>query len=199
MTAERSRVEPLWDTTGDELSPDEWQRLADGCRRRDHASFERLVRLTEDRLRRIIGRIIGARAMDLDELLQETYLRAWRGASRFRGDAHVCTWLTRIGLNVAINAARDHRATLPISPHEHARSGPSDLNEDAAQLAYERALSRLPEDLRVTFVLHEAEGLTYRQVAETLDCPIGTVMSRLHRAREQLMNDLKEQIEEFMP
>jgi RNA polymerase sigma-70 factor (ECF subfamily) len=199
MASERIRVEPLSDTTGDELSPDEWQRLADGCRRRDHASFERLVRLTEDRLRRIIGRVVGARPVDIDELLQETFLRAWRGASRFRGDSHVVTWLTRIGVNVAINAARDRRATIPISVREHARSAPSELNEAAAHRAYEQALSRLPDDLRVTFVLHEAEGLTYRQVAETLDCPIGTVMSRLHRAREQLMNELREQIEEFMP
>lgn len=199
MTAERSRVEPPQDATGGELSPDEWQRLADGCRRLDHASFERLVRLTEGRLRRIIGRLVSVRVEDLDELLQETYLRAWKGVSRFRGDSHLLTWLTRIGVNVAINAARDRRATVPISPHEHARPGPSDLNEDAVQRAYEQALVRLPEGLRVTFVLHEAEGLTYRQVAETLDCPIGTVMSRLHRAREQLMNELREQIEEFMP
>lgn len=199
MAAERRRVEPLHDDAGSDLSVEDWHRLADGCRRRDHASFERLVRLTEDRLRRLIGRIIGARAVDLDELLQETYLRAWRGVSRFRGDAHLVTWLTRIGANVAINALRDRRATVPISPHEHARPGPSELNEDAALRAYGQALARLPEDLRVTFVLHEAEGFTYRQVAETLDCPIGTVMSRLHRAREQLMNDLREQIEEFMP
>ena len=199
MTAEQSRVESLQDEAGRDLSVEDWDRLADGCRRRDHASFERLVRLTEDRLRRIIGRLVGVRAVDLDELLQETYLRAWRGVSRFRGDSHLLTWLTRIGVNVAINAARDRRQTVPISPHERDRPGPSDLNEDAAQRAYQQALARLPDDLRVTFVLHEAEGLTYRQVAETLDCPIGTVMSRLHRARDRLINELKEQIEEFMP
>ena len=199
MSDKPNRVTLPEQDCGDALSPADWARLADGCRRRDHASFERLVRLTEDRLRRIIGRVVGARIADLDELLQETYLRAWRCASRFRGDSHLVTWLTRIGVNVAINAARDRRATVPISPHEHARPGPTHLNEDAAERAYREALTRLPDELRVTFVLHEAEGLTYRQIAETLDCPIGTVMSRLHRARERLMNELKEQIAEFMP
>lgn len=199
MAARPSRDQSLSAVTGGELSPEEWQRLGDACRRLDHASFERLVRLTEGRLRRIIGRLVGPRKDELDDLMQETYLRAWQSVRQFRGDATLRTWLTRIAVNVALNARRDQRRTVPLSAREHERAAPSSVQEDAVRAAYEQALARLPDELRATFVLREAEGLTYREVAETLDCPIGTVMSRLHRAREQLIAELRDRLDDFCP
>ena len=76
---------------------------------------------------------------------------------------------------------------------------PPELGEVPLIEAYERALSGLSPDLRAVFILHETEGMSYRDVAETLGCPIGTVMSRLHRARLKILDELRERLEELAP
>ncbi len=89
---------------------------------------------------------------------------------------------------------------MPLS--EVADSAPGskpDIGEAAVRDAYERALARLSPEQRSAFVLHEAEGLSYQEIAEALGCPVGTVMSRLHRARARLLEDLGERIEEIVP
>lgn len=184
---------------GESAPEPDWARIADGCRRRDHASFEEMVELTHRRLRRLLGRLAGRRA-DIDELLQETYFRAWRGIGKFRGHSHLITWLTRIAVNTASNWRRSRRAAVRLTP-EHAGQLPAAaaLPEQAALEAYERALAGLSPDLRVAFVLHESEGMSYSQVAEVLGCPIGTVMSRLHRARARLLAGLRDRLEELTP
>lgn len=195
MSDDPSRAEP-----GGALGPAAWARLAEDCRRRDHRAFEQLVALTQDRLRRLVGRLVGPDG-DLDELVQETYLRAWRGAARFRGESSLTTWLTRIAVNVALNWRRDRRPVVSLRPEhiDRLRPAPATFREESVLEAYERALAGLAEELRTTFVLHETEGLSYREIAAVLGCPIGTVMSRLHRAREQLMDELRERLEELTP
>lgn len=171
---------------------DPWPRLTEGCRRGDGACFAEVVALTEPRLRRLLGRMIGGRC-DLDDIVQETYLRAWRNLPGFRGESLLPTWLTRIAINVAKNLGRSRRTTVALADAPEPTAAPSSPRWRDLQLlaAYEKALARLSPEMRATFLLHETEGMTYQGVAEALGCPIGTVMSRLHRARTQILDELR--------
>jgi RNA polymerase sigma-70 factor, ECF subfamily len=165
----------------------------------DREGFSELVALTEPRIRRLLGRL-ACQGADLDDLVQETYLRTWRSLPRFRGESRFSTWLFRIATNVARTWRQSRRpvATLPGDAGVSVRS-PPELGEVPLMEAYERALSGLSPDLRAVFILHETEGMRYRDVAETLGCPIGTVMSRLHRARIKILDELRERLEELVP
>ncbi len=165
----------------------------------DREGFSELIAATEPRIRRLLGRL-ACRGTDLDDLVQETYLRAWRSLPRFRGESRFSTWLFRIATNVARTWRQCRRsvATLPDDAGVSLRS-PLELGEVPLTEAYERALSELSPDLRAVFILHETEGMSYRDVAETLGCPIGTVMSRLHRARIKILDELRERLEELVP
>jgi len=169
------------------------------CRLGDRDGFSELVALTEPRIRRLLGRL-ACRGTDLDDLVQETYLRAWRSLPGFRGDSRLSTWLFRIAVNVG-STWRQTRRRIATLPDDASASlcGPYELGEAALMEAYERALSGLSPDLRAVFILHETEGMSYRDVAETLGCPIGTVMSRLHRARSKILDELRERLEELAP
>ena len=90
-----------------------------------------------------------------------------------------------------------HRAASEVA--ESVPSPKPGVSEAAVRDAYERALARLSPEQRSVFVLHEAQGLSYQEVADALGCPLGTVMSRLHRARARLLEDLGERIEEIIP
>ena len=174
-------------------------RLVAECQQGERGRFDELVALTEPRVRRLIGRLVMG-GWDRDDLTQETYLRAWKSLHRFRGESGFTTWLFRI----AVNVARSHRRarkffrSLPDEA-EQTLGGSTILAEDGVMKAYEQALAELSPDLRAVFVLHEAEGLSYRDIAETLGCPIGTVMSRLHRARARILDELHERLEELSP
>jgi len=169
------------------------------CRVSDSASFTEIVKRTEPVLRRLLGRLCGHHA-DIDDLVQETYLRVWRGCGRFRGESSLMTWMTRIAVNVSRNWARSRRPTLPLSEcAESALAPKSEARETAVMNAYEQALARLSPEQRAVFVLHEAESMSYQEIAKALDCPVGTVMSRLHRARARLLDNLREQIEDLAP
>ncbi|MFI5455402.1 MAG: sigma-70 family RNA polymerase sigma factor [Isosphaerales bacterium] len=165
----------------------------------DRDVFGELMSLTEPRIRRLLGRL-GCRGTDLDDLVQETYLRAWRSLPRFRGESRFSTWLFRIAVNVVRTWRKNRRGVASldydesVSMRSHPEFGAVPLLE-----AYERALSGLSPDLKAVFILHETEGMSYRDVAETLGCPIGTVMSRLHRARVKILDELRERLEELAP
>jgi RNA polymerase sigma-70 factor, ECF subfamily len=165
----------------------------------DSDGFAELVERSEPGLRRFLRRVCG-RPADIDDLVQETYLRAWRGFGRFRGESRPTTWITRIALNVSRNWERSRRPIVPLSEVAELPSGSGPVvTEAAVRDAYERALARLSPEQRSVFVLHEAQGLSYQEVADALGCPMGTVMSRLHRARARLLEELGERIEEIMP
>jgi RNA polymerase sigma-70 factor, ECF subfamily len=174
-------------------------QLVGSCLRGDRGDFTELFELTEPVVRRLVGRLAGDRA-DVDDMVQETYLRAWRGLDQFRGTSRFTTWLFRIAVNVTHTWRKRQRPTLRLQEaHEASLPAAAYLGDEAILQAYAQALDRLPADLRATFVLHETEGLSYREVAETLQCPIGTVMSRLHRARARILDEIREQWEELMP
>jgi RNA polymerase sigma-70 factor, ECF subfamily len=153
--------------------------LVGSCLRGGLDDFAELVALTEPVVRRLVGRLADDRA-DVDDLVQETYLRAWRRLGQFRGHSRFSTWLFRIAVNVTHNWRRGRRPTLELSDsRQRALRASPEIGDEALLEAYGRALDRLSPDMKAAFVLHEAEGLSYREVAEALGCPIGTVMSRL--------------------
>lgn len=169
------------------------------CRGGDRQAFDRLVDIVGPRVRRLVGRLVGPRS-DLDDLVQETLVRAWKNLPRFRGESRFTTWLYRITVNVVRNASRSRRPTVSLSArHEATLTARADVRDDSLLAAYDEALARLSDDLRAVFVLHESEGLSYRDIATALGCPIGTVMSRLHRARRALFESLRVRIEDFSP
>jgi RNA polymerase sigma-70 factor (ECF subfamily) len=173
--------------------------LVDACRHGDRDGFSRLVALTEPMVRRLIGRLVLSRP-DVDDLVQETYLRAWKSLGGFRGESRFSTWLFRIAVNVTRSWRRSRPVASPLPEDDGLANrvvpGPA---EGSLIDAYEQALARLAPDLRAVFVLHEAEGLSYQEAAEALGCPIGTVMSRLHRARQKILAELRERLEELTP
>jgi RNA polymerase sigma-70 factor (ECF subfamily) len=174
-------------------------QLVGSCLQGHPGDFAELFELTEPVVRRLVGRLSGDRDA-VDDLVQETYLRAWRGLGQFKGTSRFSTWLFRIAVNVTQTWRSRRRPTLSLrETDERPTNSASEVGDDALLEAYARALDRLPPDLRATFVLHETEGLSYRDVAEALQCPIGTVMSRLHRARARILDEIGEQLEGLRP
>ena len=150
-----------------------------------------------------IATLIGRFVRDTDEVMdvtQETFIKAYRAIGSFRGDAQFYTWLYRIASNTAKNylVAKSRRppdTDLWIGegdPGEgsieiESTEGPQGLHERNQLLeALSGGLDNLPEDLKVALVLREFDGLTYEEIAEVMECPVGTVRSRIFRAREAL-------------
>ena len=169
----------------------------------DQRAFELLVIKYQRRIERLIGRMV--RDTDLiPDIAQETFIRAYRALHQFRGDAQFYTWLYRIAVNTAKKALVDLKrnpiiteTALRANDDEDETSGnPFELTTDeapetilAAQeiaAAVNAAMEALPEDLRQAVTLREIEGLSYEEIAEAMDCPIGTVRSRIFRAREAI-------------
>ena len=169
----------------------------------DQRAYEMLVIKYQRRIERLIGRMV--RDVDLiPDIAQETFLRAYRALHQFRGDAQFYTWLYRIAVNTAKKALVDLKrnpiiteTALRSNDDEDETSGnPFELTTDetpetvlAAQeiaAAVNAAMDALPEDLRQAVTLREIEGLSYEEIAEAMNCPIGTVRSRIFRAREAI-------------
>ena len=151
----------------------------------DAAALAAFVRGTQTDVWRLCAYLVDPDAAD--DLTQEVYLRAMRGAERFRGEASARTWLLALARNVAADEIRlrQRRRRLPAPPAESAAdvTGRVDLDDLVASLQ---------EDRRVAFVLTQILGLTYAEAAETCDVAIGTIRSRVARARERLVELLRE-------
>ena len=178
----------------------------------DHRAYELLVIKYQRRIERLIGRMV--RDVDLiPDIAQETFLRAYRALHQFRGDAQFYTWLYRIAVNTAKKALVDLKrnpiiteTALRSNDDEDETSGnPFELTTDetpetvlAAQeiaAAVNAAMEALPEDLRQAVTLREIEGLSYEEIAEAMNCPIGTVRSRIFRAREAISTRVRPLLE----
>jgi len=165
----------------------------------DKTAFDVLVRKYQHRIGAVIGRFVHDYAESQD-IAQETFIRAYRALNNFRGDAQFYTWLYRI----AVNTAKNHLVSMKRRPPtsdvdaedaEHFdgayRMHDSDtpehelLREEIARTVSE-VVAELPEELRQAITLREMEGLSYEEISETMDCPIGTVRSRIFRAREAI-------------
>ncbi|PHM21394.1 MAG: RNA polymerase sigma factor RpoE [Curvibacter sp. PD_MW3] len=169
----------------------------------DQHAFELLVIKYQRRIQRLIGRMV--RDSDLvEDIAQETFIRAYRALHQFRGDAQFYTWLYRIAVNTAkkflLDLKRDPLVTLTaLQPDgeedETSRPGNEPTTEETPESvlaaseiaqAVNAAMEALPEDLRQAVTLREIEGLSYEDIAAAMDCPIGTVRSRIFRAREAI-------------
>lgn len=162
----------------------------------DLPAFDELVRRTESRVRAVALAILRDRS-EAEDAAQEAYLRAFRRASSYRGDGPVGAWLCRIAVRAAHDAlrraGRQRRllevAAPPTDPRVETESvQPEEAIHRRAEL--ESALRRLPDDEREALVLKEVAGMTYREISESCGVPLGTVQSRIHRARQRLAEAL---------
>ena len=176
------------------------QRVQQG----DKKSFDLLVLKYQNRIIKLVSRYV-REPSDAMDVAQDAFIKAYRALPNFRGDSAFYTWLYRI----AINTAKNHLVSLsrrPVEAYLENSDGEQmdveDLQKDIATpenllLADEikhtilDAMRKLPEDLRVAITLREVDGLTYEEIAEAMDCPIGTVRSRIFRAREAIDTKLK--------
>ena len=178
----------------------------------DQKAFELLVVKYQRRIERLIGRMV--RDVDLvEDIAQETFIRAYRALAQFRGEAQFYTWLYRIAVNTAKKALGDLKRDPLVS--ESALRGRDDDDETssvenelttsetpetvlaAKEIAatVNAAMEALPEELRQAVTLREIEGLSYEEIAEVMNCPIGTVRSRIFRAREAISAKVKPLLE----
>jgi RNA polymerase sigma-70 factor (ECF subfamily) len=172
--------------------------LIERCRTGDPAAFEPLVEKYRERVWRLAYGYLRDREEAWD-VAQEAFVRAWQALPTFRGQSAFYTWLFRITMNVATDRARQRAARgrafgtepVPEEDWERVMTDPGAGPDDAATHAQERqriqqALEALPQHHRTIIMLSDLEGLSYREIAEVLDIPMGTVMSRLHNARKRL-------------
>jgi RNA polymerase sigma-70 factor (ECF subfamily) len=166
----------------------------------DRRAFEELVRAQQHRVYGLALRMLG-NAAEAQDVAQEVFIRAHRGLAEFRGDARLSTWLYTIASRLCLNRlAKSERQVIhpgdeALGRIADARPGPDEaLERDELDEALRLAIAELPEERRVVVLLRDVEGLAYEEIAEILALPVGTVRSRLHRARL----DLKEQLERFL-
>jgi len=170
----------------------------------DARAFEALVVKYQRRIARHVARYV-RRAVDVEDVVQDTFIRAYRGLSSFRGDSSFYSWLYRIATNVAINTLKRDPAPVLLgddAPEERSdafQPGVSEDSEDperrliASQIAdaVQRALERLRPELSEALMLYEVEAKSYPEIAQMLDIPIGTVRTRIFRAREFIAKRLE--------
>lgn len=160
------------------------RRVAEG----DGAAFGVLAERLTPALRRVLSRL-GLSETELEDCLQETLVRVWRRSATFEGRSSVSTWAHRIAVNLGISALRSRREPPPERPIAVADTEAAWEAVRQAE-AVREAVLELPMRLRAVLVLREFEGLRYREIADVLDIPTGTVMSRLHEARARLRRRL---------
>ncbi|GBE09558.1 ECF RNA polymerase sigma-E factor [bacterium BMS3Bbin12] len=180
------------------------RELVERAQQGDNRAFDTLVRKYQHKIVKLVSRYLHDPNESLD-VAQDAFLKAYRALPNFRGDSAFYTWLYRI----AINAAKNHlvaRGRRPPDGDVDAQEaeqydGQSGLKEyatpehmllrDEIEQTVFRAIDDLPEDLRTAITLRELEGMSYEEIAQTMDCPVGTVRSRIFRAREAIDRKLR--------
>jgi RNA polymerase sigma-70 factor (ECF subfamily) len=171
------------------------QRVQNG----DKQAFNLLVQKYQFRIRHLVGRFIKDTS-EQEDIVQEAFIKAYRAIARFRGDSAFYTWLYRITVNTAKNhlvasGRRPPAQDVDLDDVVHSRgadglvetNAPDKILEnDQLVSAVKRAISNLPTELREAIQLRELEGLSYEDIAAVMECPIGTVRSRIFRAREAI-------------
>ena len=179
------------------------QLLVDRVQQGDKKAFELLVSKYQRKLMRLVSRLVRDQAEDV---VQEAFIKAYRALPQFRGDSAFYTWLYRIGINTAKNYLVTQGRRAPTSTEADAEEAETfddgehlrDINTPESMLATKQiaetvnvAMEALPEELRIAITLRELEGMSYDEIAETMGCPIGTVRSRIFRAREAIAERLR--------
>ena len=181
------------------------QQLVERVQRGDKAAFDLLVVKYQRKIFRLLSRLIRDTA-EIEDVAQEAFVKAYRALPNFRGDSAFYTWLYRIAINTAKNYLVSQGRRAPTSTQSDVEEAETfddgdhlrDLNTPDSMLvtkqlgeAVNRAIDQLPEALRTALVLREIEGLSYEEIAESMQCPIGTVRSRIFRAREAIALELR--------
>lgn len=171
----------------------------------ERAAFDLLVSKYQRRLMRLVSRLIHDQA-EAEDVVQETFIKAYRALRHFRGEAAFYTWLYRIGINTAKNSLATQGRRNHTSALQHVEKAETleeaerlrDIETPEAMFASKQiaitvhsAMDALPLELRTAIVLRELEGLTYEEISEVMSCPIGTVRSRIFRAREAIAEKLR--------
>ncbi len=181
------------------------QQLVERVQRGDQRAFTLLVEKYQRKLGRLLGRMIRDQA-EVEDVVQEAFIKAYRALPNFRGDSAFYTWLYRIGINTAKNhlVAMGRRPRLSNEVEIEDAENFEDANELRTQDTPEtelmgkqiaqtvnNAMEALPKELKTAITLREIEGLSYEEIADLMNCPIGTVRSRIFRAREAIAEKLR--------
>ena len=185
------------------------RELVDRAKNGDLKAFDLLVLKYQRRVFRLISRVIKNNS-EVEDVAQECFIKAFRAIHQFRGDSAFYTWLYRIAVNTAKNYLFS-KGKRPIALSELKKSEDSDSfdmldavsnenpegNMAGLQIAeaVNKAVKKLPEELSTAVVLREMDGLSYEEIAEVMNCPIGTVRSRIFRAREAIAQELRPLLE----
>ncbi|MDH3282992.1 MAG: RNA polymerase sigma factor RpoE [Gammaproteobacteria bacterium] len=170
----------------------------------DKAAFDLLVRKYQFKIANLISRYVYDQS-EIEDITQEVFIKAYRAISGFRGDSAFYTWLYRIAINTAKNylvaqSRRPPGTDVEAQDAEQTESGRNlrdigtpESNLMSRELAdrVAKAVQELPEDLRIAITLRELEGLSYEEIATVMECPIGTVRSRIFRAREVIDKQIR--------
>ena len=177
----------------------------------DQRAFELLVMKYQRRVQRLIGRMV--RDVDLvEDIAQETFIRAYKALHQFRGDAQFYTWLYRIAVNTAKKSLMDLKRDPTISESFFKKDDDDETNSPGKEPTSDEtpesvfaakeiatvvnaAIADLPQDLRQAVTLREIDGLSYEEISAVMSCPIGTVRSRIFRAREAISAKVKPMLE----
>ena len=184
------------------------QQLVERVQKGDKRAFDLLVLKYQHKIFAVISRFIRDHA-EVQDVAQDAFIKAYRALPNFRGESAFYTWMYRIAINTAKNylVARNRRppaSDLDIEDAEffagndamHEMNTPErNLLRDELQSVIDQAFRDLPEDLRTAVTLREIDGLSYEEIAEAMDCPIGTVRSRIFRAREAIDRKIQPLIE----
>ncbi|BCS50709.1 RNA polymerase sigma factor RpoE [Aeromonas jandaei] len=184
------------------------EQLVERVQRGDKAAFNLLVKKYQHKVVNLIARYVNNPG-DVPDVAQEAFIKAYRALPTFRGESAFYTWLYRIAVNTAKNYLTSQGRRPPSSDVEadeaESYGGGEALQEvstpenlaltDEIKRTVFSAIEALPEDLRTAITLRELEGLSYEEIAEIMDCPVGTVRSRIFRAREAIDKKLQPLIE----
>jgi len=185
------------------------QLLVERVQAGDRRAFDLLVAKYQRRLMRLVSRLVHDPA-EAEDVVQETFIKAYRALRHFRGESAFYTWLYRIGINTAKNFLVTQGRRAPTSTENDAERAEGfddadslrDINTPESVLASKQiaytvnaAMEALPLELRTAIVLREIEGLSYEEISEVMSCPIGTVRSRIFRAREVIAEKLRPLLE----
>ena len=181
------------------------QMLVERAQKGEQKAFEMLVIKYQRRLMRLLSRFVKDEH-EVEDITQETFIKAYRALLTFRGDSAFYTWLYRIGINTAKNYLTERGRKLPMaeayinmedgSVLNRAELLPDNHTPETAMINKQLienlnvSIGSLPEDLKMAITLREIDGLSYEEIAEIMVCPIGTVRSRIFRAREAIAKNL---------
>jgi RNA polymerase sigma-70 factor (ECF subfamily) len=182
-----------------QTAPDNDHQLVKRVQQGDKRAFDLLVLKYQHKIISVVHRYVRDSA-DVQDVVQEAFIKAYRALESFRGDSAFYTWMYRIAINTAKNhlisrGRRPPASDVDIEDAEYFAGNDNlqDFNTpesslfcDQLQAAVDKAVSQLPEDLRTAVTLREMDGLSYEEIAEIMKCPVGTVRSRIFRAREAI-------------